>query len=823
MMKPHVPLIITLFVLFCWHCGRASDPVSKSVQHLFSDAEIVSTAGVLSDPGERPIRSILTYPHQDALWSVNWQGKPALRFESTVQGNLRGSFYLFRDIGSRDFTLNLSSWLDMEQPEAWSGILFWMKNHIREALGVRWKASGIDRRLQVEFFQYRQPELSTIVRQSFSIDESRWADVMLKVNGQNLTVQLDEHQPLQAQLQEAWYLGNFIGFYQGYGTGHLADLKVLAGEQELDYQNLLAQWNQEMVNTTRKIMFEHLAVPDDMVGLKIPVRRIALAQEWRACVPVHGDSAVSFRVQVPKDATLHLGHGILPPFALSDTRITFEVSVGKDGEQVEELYRKTLHPRQDDVSAFRFHDLHVALDRFAGEEVELVLSTRKEGEEPILGCWSEPILSTPKLKDQPNVVLIVLDTLRADRVGERTDTASLTPNIDRISGQGVNFTNTIAQASWTTPSHASLFTSLYPSETGCGNPSNRGNLLQEGYLTWAEIFQRQGYHTAAFTNGIQVRGELGFHQGFDRYADIEYDKAYSLETIHERLREFLDSHDDEPYFLFLHTYAVHFPYEHEQYLNYRVIPRSWDDQITIDNHAYDGGVRFADEWVWDIYTELEERGTLDSTLLIITSDHGEELGERGMPRPARHGMTLYDEVLKVPLILHYPKLGHRGKSITSQVRLLDVLPTVLDIMNWETPPWCHGISLLSLLNGGESSERVALSEGLTYGVGQVSLRTERYKLIHVPDPANELDTPPLKIPIEPPEPVQLHDLKNDPDETVNIAQQNPDKTEELQRVLQLIEQRKFMPEFFTQGQTQVMPEFSATLMEELQAMGYISN
>src|SRR5690606_33002258 len=145
---------------------------------------------------------------------VNWQGKPALRFESTVQGNLRGSFYLFRDIGSRDFTLNLSSWLDMEQPEAWSGILFWMKNHIREALGVRWKASGIDRRLQVEFFQYRQPELSTIVRQSFSIDESRWADVMLKVNGQNLTVQLDEHQPLQAQLQEAWYLGNFIGFYQ---------------------------------------------------------------------------------------------------------------------------------------------------------------------------------------------------------------------------------------------------------------------------------------------------------------------------------------------------------------------------------------------------------------------------------------------------------------------------------------------------------------------------------------------------------------------------------------------------------------------------------
>ena len=147
-----------------------------------------------------------------------------------------------------------------------------------------------------------------------------------------------------------------------------------------------------------------------------------------------------------------------------------------------------------------------------------------------------------------------------------------------------------------------LWQSLQPGQSAAG-----------GVFNLAEIFQRQGYHTAAFTNGIRVRGELGFHQGFDRYADIEYDKAYSLETIHERLREFLDSHDDEPYFLFLHTYAVHFPYEHEQYLNYRVIPRSWDDQITIDNDAYDGGVRFADEWVWDLYTELEERGTLDST------------------------------------------------------------------------------------------------------------------------------------------------------------------------------------------------------------------
>ncbi len=536
-------ILLCFLLIFPLACGGPQHSSEKEVLHLFLDGNLLESDGVFRNESEEPIRSVLSYPHQDTLWFGTWHGKPSLRFESHVQGSLRGSLHLLhRKIGNKDFEMDLSAWLDVNQPEAWSGILFWMADHTRKALGVRWKSSGIKNRVSVEFFTYTQPHTQAVETMSFPIEESHWAPVNLIARNGLLQVNIDGHEIL-AGLQDDWHQGNSIGLFQGFGSGYFADLSVYNGKETISYDDVFQSWNREMVNTTRKVALEHFTTPDDLIGYNAPVRRIEIAKEWRTSIPVHTPSKLIFETKVPSQARLHVGFGVLMPFALSDSKCEFMVSID-EGNGPEQLTSKTLHPRTEKPDAFRYHDFHIDLKEYAFKTVKLILETKQlSGGEPLLACWSEPIIGSTFGAPNPNVMNVMLDTLRADRVGVYGNQDNLTPVIDRVAAEGTTFLNTIAQAPWTTPSHASLFTSLYPSETGCDNASSKGNVLHEAYLTLAEIFQQKGYNTAAFTNGLQVRGELGFHQGFDRYLDIEYNSSYSTEAVLQRTHEFLDAHN----------------------------------------------------------------------------------------------------------------------------------------------------------------------------------------------------------------------------------------------------------------------------------------
>lgn len=795
--------------------------------HLFTDALSVEGTATLQDFDEnnQPV-SGLTYPHEDALWLVEHQGKQALRFESTVLGQLRGSLHNFHQpIGANDFELTCSTWLELDMEPAWTGITFWMKGNNHQAAGIRWRADGIQHKLIVEIIIYSTPELRTQKSIVYDISESRWSAVHLQVQGLNVSIQMDDREPLSIELDSRWRIGDNFGLFQGEGTGYFADLQWTANS-ETHTITRWNNWNTEMVNTAKVVVLDSndYPQPEQTLGLRVPVRRIKLAKEWRSVVPVQCPSELRFQVHVPKNARLHVGYGILQPFSLSSTKAMAEVVVEENGKETV-IEQREFQPRNESPRWFQYHDIHASLEDFADKEISLKLRIKPiEGDEPLVMCWSEPIITKNEKTRQPNVLLFLVDTLRADHIGANNPEKQLTTRIDEFAKSGTVFLNTISQAPWTTPSHASLFTSLYPSETNCAHTSNTNlNLLREGYWTWAEMLQENGYATGAFTNSLQVRGNLGFHQGFDQYHEIDYDSSYSIEANFEQFKHWLDEHQEAPWFTFMHTYTVHEPYNHRQFTDYRTLVRSYEDRRDYYHDAYDGGVRMIDEWFGIFLRELEQRGQLDNTIIILTSDHGEALGDRGMPVPAPHGHSLYDELLRVPLIISAPKLGvPNNKVVQNQARLIDLMPTVMELVGIEMPDWCHGLSLTPLMNGTEKMERPAFSEGLNYGFPLRSLRTSNYKLIQLIDPSLKLDETSTRVPVPTPASIQFFNLKDDPMETNNIAQQNDDKMKDLTKALNIITTPGYMidPAFFEGDVKQSPPQLSPELIEQLNSLGY---
>lgn len=805
-------------------CSGKPPAPPKSVYHLFEDAELTAANGLITDtPDGQTPPSRLTYPHGDAIWSVDWHGKRALRFESAVLGQLRGSLHFFHQPApAREFELRLSTWLDLEMEEAWSGVVFWMPNNIHNAAGVRWKASGRLNQLTVQIFHYHTPELAPLAEKTFPLASGGWTGVTVNAGPGSVAAQVGGFERFGAAMPDAYYHGDHFGLYQGEGTGWFADIQAQSGETAFNLDELVSNWNGEMLNTARVVLDRHFAKPAFAADRPVPYRRVSLAGEWRLVLPAVCPSELVYTIDVPPDGVLRGGFGILPPFALSNAKATVRVAAEAEGFAAE-LYMRTFQPAAEGVDWFRFHDFEAPLGAFAGKTARLKFTVESvEGNEPLVVCWSEPVLSSRSAPRRPNVLLYLVDTLRADRLGVYGNENGLSPAMDAFAREGTVFANVIAQAPWTLPSHASFFTGLYPNETGCANASNQGNVLQEGYVTLAEMMREMGYHTAAFTGAVQVRGEIGFHQGFDLYQDIDYNMSYSLEASHERFVRWMDARRDEPWFAFLHTYAVHNPYNHEQFKNYRMIPRSWDDWRRVHRDTYDGGVKFVDEWFARMVDELRARKLYDSTLIILTSDHGEDLGERWMPRPAHHGHALYDEQLRVPLVLRLPEAVPGGERIENQVRLLDILPTAMEALGGETPPWIRGKSLFPLLRGEEEMERLALSEGLTYGVPRVSLHGSGYKWIHVTEPGKQLDPTPSRIPVPEPPVYQLFDLSEDPGETVNLAETLPEKNQEFVRLYELMKAEFYDPADFAGGAApREAPEPSADLVEQLRTLGYL--
>lgn len=409
-----------------------------------------------------------------------------------------------------------------------------------------------------------------------------------------------------------------------------------------------------------------------------------------------------------------------------------------------------------------------------------------------------------------NVILISIDTLRADHVGSYGYHRQTTPSIDQFASGSVLFTEAVAPAPQTLPSHASIFTSLIPSHHG-GLANFRFKLSEEA-VTMAEILKDHGYATVSFNDGGVMSASFGFSQGFDLYESTPHKSEFSTRVA--PAKEWLSRHQDRPFFLFLHSYEVHLPLAPGAaylelfdsgyagplpgHLGGKVLRDIRDGKIEITEaelehiiDLYDATIRSMDAAFQDLIGFLREADLLDNSLIVFTSDHGEEYGERG--RIAVHGPTLFDEVLLVPLIIRFPEGLFASTVVDSQVRSIDILPTVLDVLGIEAPTRFDGTSLVDLVRSGTDQHLPALSEARSGTLA--SLRDGSWKVIR-----GERT-------------VKLFDLRNDPSETSDLASDDPAERDRLQALLEQI--------LGSQRRVSTPHEPDDEAVEQLKALGYV--
>lgn len=374
-----------------------------------------------------------------------------------------------------------------------------------------------------------------------------------------------------------------------------------------------------------------------------------------------------------------------------------------------------------------------------------------------------------------NVVLVSIDTLRADHLGLHGYARDTSPNLDRLGREAVVFENAISQSAWTTPAHASMMTGLHPHEHGLVYYSRPGS-LPDAIPTLAERLAARGYRTVSFNGGGYVSADFGLAAGFEIYGGTRFFRPNV-----DAARRWLEDHGSERFFLFLHAYDVHRPY---------VAPRPfdlfWEGETRFDLHGfcdsgehaygspeelayivsqYDAGIRYADFVVGEFLDHLRDSGLLDRSIVVVTSDHGDELFEHGA---CDHIKSVYRELVHVPLLIRVP--GQPPRRIRAQVPAsIAVTPTVLELLGVDAGPLAAR-SLAPLVRGGGGGfAHVASETGKGGGNGTLrywrGLQSERWKLVHARDGEQER--------------FELYDLVEDPTEQVDVASTRPDVLDRL--------------------------------------------
>jgi arylsulfatase A-like enzyme len=369
----------------------------------------------------------------------------------------------------------------------------------------------------------------------------------------------------------------------------------------------------------------------------------------------------------------------------------------------------------------------------------------------------------------PNVLLISIDMLRPDHLRCYGYGQPTSPTIDRFAQEGVLFENHFASSSWTLPSHAAIFTSLPDSLHGCTDTDRK---LDSSAVTLAERFQAAGYATAGFFSGPYLHPAFGLDQGFEHYEDcaayasridgrppsewamnkdvmVESHRDVSGERVYGAVKKWFDARPRKPFFLFVHLFDVHFdftpppPYDKQFDPTYPgwVDGRNFlfDGRYSKDMEPrdlqhlyalYDGEIAWTDSIVARIRADLEKAGVLEDTVIALTSDHGTEFFEHD---DKGHRKTLFDEVLRTPLVVRYPAKLPAGKRVAELSRGIDVGPTLLELAGFPAPKDVFGTSLVPLVSGsaGGRPPRVGrvVSELASVGHNLRAVRTLKWKLI----------------------------------------------------------------------------------------------
>lgn len=410
-----------------------------------------------------------------------------------------------------------------------------------------------------------------------------------------------------------------------------------------------------------------------------------------------------------------------------------------------------------------------------------------------------PIVATAQ--SEPSIILITLDTVRADRMGFLGSKSGLTPQIDALALQGVVFEQTYSQAPLTPVSHATILSGTYPRYHGV---RDFGSRLPDSIPYLPETLHARGYRTAAFVSSIILDPKNGFSPGFERGFEV-YDAGFHrakrgekrLDSMQRRGEEtvrraldWVEKNKEGPIFLWVHIWDAHDPYEPPSPFKERYASR-----------PYDGCIAYVDSTVGKLLAGLRRAGKYENSLIAVMSDHGESLGEHG---ENTHGVFLYDSTISVPLAIKFPAARFAGQRVTARASLVDVAPTLLEAAHTAVPAEMQGQSLLPLIGGeiGEDRPSFAESEYSKRGFGWSSLESLRAgKFLYVKAPHPE-----------------LYDRAADPREGRNLVDEN--KLPAARLAVQL--------EAFSKKAGANAPESAKAVLdpeslEKLRALGYVGS
>jgi len=412
--------------------------------------------------------------------------------------------------------------------------------------------------------------------------------------------------------------------------------------------------------------------------------------------------------------------------------------------------------------------------------------------------YGEGKATMPAIRTPPNVLFISVDTLRADHLGAY-GARPPTPHIDRLASEGVLFEKAVSHVPITLPSHTTMLTGTYPIYNGVRD--NGSFRLDGDKETLAELFHTAGYHTGAFVGSFALDSRFGLDQGFDVYDDYYGDSsAFNDFTISERpadavltpALEWIAGQGEERWFAFVHLYDPHSPYSP---------PSPFRD--THRDDLYSGEIAYVDDALGRFLGELEERDSMKNTLVVFTSDHGEGLGEHG---EKTHGMFAYEATLPVPLIFRWKGILPEGRHVPSRVRLIDIAPTLVEMVGvGRSSVGYQGESLVPLIFGDSPApDRDSYFEALAFNLNRnwaplTGLYRGHFKYIDLPIP-------------------ELYDLESDPGETKNLYPESPGRGRQMAASL-----AELVDAHSTQASREIRTaEVDAETVRRLQTLGYVA-
>jgi len=410
-------------------------------------------------------------------------------------------------------------------------------------------------------------------------------------------------------------------------------------------------------------------------------------------------------------------------------------------------------------------------------------------------CSSRPTADASGM----NLLVITLDTTRADVVGLYGNPHGATPNIDELGRAGLVFKECYTPAPLTLPAHCSLFTGRYP--LGHGVRNNGTYALPASVPAMARLFKERGYETAAVVASFTVAAKFGLAQGFDSYEEdfesgrsiLNFTAEIPADKVYGKFARWLDRRPGGKFFGWVHFYDAHSPYVPHGEPGSGGSATPWQ--------LYEGEVRFVDAHVGKIVQALRDKGLYENTLIVVVGDHGEGFGEH---KEQGHGIFCYEESLRVPLILHAPRLFKQPKTVAGRVSLVDIMPSLLELFGVKAPAAVQGRSFWALADGREKGRREIYFESL---FGQ-----EEYNWA----PLTGLIDGPRKY-ISLPEP-ELYDIEADPGEKADLFAARSGEAREIDKKLET-----FIRRTATAEKGGGRRELSSSDTEKLKSLGYISS